>query len=393
MSKLLALSLGLALSFAAAPSVQAAKPKATPKTFVLKLRTSEPRIRSGKLETVMIAKNFKLDQAAVARSKKYNKLSSSLTPALERIFKSLGRRQPSEAYFGNVKGNWVASQQTGWEVDRAKTKAALRSAIASGKSSATIVLDRREPKRSVRDWARRGILYHYGSGTSNFAGSPSFRVKNILVGAKRLEERYVEPGQEFDFNAYVGKIDKTTGFVPGFVISDGTLSKEDGGGICQVSATIFRTAYNAGLPITERHQHSHRVSYYDPVGFEATVYAPAKNFKFKNNTGKPLFIQASWNLARQTLTFDLFGEKPDRRVTVSRPIITDFKAPAKPSYTADKAVRNGVQRRIDVPAQGMTVRILRRVKMPDGKVRKDETRSVYQPWGAVYAVNPKDNRL
>lgn len=361
--------------------------------FSLKLVTSEPRIEKGRLVEEGIAKRYPVNAALVARSRRVERLSTDLLPRLSHTFNLIEQRTPKEAYFTNERGRWVARQQTGWVVDRRATKNNVLRAIAAGKNEADVVLRRVEPKRSVRDWAREGILFHVSSGESNFTGSPSFRVKNILVGAKKLEERYVKPGEEFDFNAYVGEINEENGFVKGYVISDGTLAKEDGGGICQVSATVFRAAYEGGFPITERHEHSHRVKYYDPVGYEATVYAPEKNFKFRNDTKAPLFIQASWDLKRDTLRFDLFGARSTRKVTVSRPVVTSFKPPAKSSYTAERNQAKGTKRLLDSPMQGMKSVITRRVVQANGKVRKDRTVSVYRPWGAVYAVHPSDSRV
>lgn len=361
--------------------------------FSLKLVANEPRIEQGRLVEGVIAKRYAVNAALVARSKRLGRFSTALLPRLSHTFDVIERRTPKEAYFVDEGGRWIARQQTGWIVDRRATKDNILEAILAGKNEAAVVLRRVEPKRSVRDWAKAGILFHVSSGESNFAGSPDFRVKNILVGAKKLEERYVKPGEAFDFNAYVGEISKDNGFVPGYVISGGTLSKEDGGGICQVSATIFRAAYEGGFPITERHEHSHRVKYYDPVGYEATVYAPSKNFKFENDTKAPLFIQASWNVQRGTLRIDLFGAKPTRKVTVSRPVVTSFKPPAPPSYTADPNQARGTRRLVDVPMQGMKSVITRRIVQANGQVRKDRTVSVYQPWGAVYAVHPSDPRV
>jgi vancomycin resistance protein YoaR len=374
--------------FAVAKAPQSAKPA----PFKLTISVSEPFIKKGKLGLEVIKKSFALDASAVARSKKFGKLSSNLNPKLEAIFKAL-TREGKDARFNLENGSWVARQRSAWKPNAEKTRANLLEAIKAGKSSAEVILTVSAPKRNVKNWAESGITTLFGKGSSSFKGSPTFRVRNIVVGASKLDNDYIEEGAELDFNASVGAINKATGFVEGFVIVGGTLEKEDGGGICQVSTTLFRAAYNAGLPITERHEHSHRVTYYDPVGFEATVYAPTKNLKFKNDSGGTLLIQAEWDERAQTLGFYLFGRAPDRQVTVSKPTVTNFKPAAKPSYTADPNVRLGAARRIDVPEQGMTAVISRKVVLKGGKVRNDTTKSVYQPWGAVYAVNPKDSRL
>ena len=382
----------LAIAATAISSLTLAQAPKSVSKFVLTVTVSEPFIQKGKLQTQVIKKSFSLNAQAIARSRKFGKISSALEPKLSAIFKAL-TRQGKDARFNLESGSWIARQRSAWMVDEKTTRANLLAALKSGKSSAQVALEVKAPQRNVRNWAESGITTLYGKGISSFKGSPVFRVRNIIVGASKLDNDYMAKGAELDFNISVGDINKATGFVEGFVIIGGTLEKEDGGGICQVSTTIFRAAYNAGLPITERHEHSHRVSYYDPVGFEATVYAPDKNLKFKNDSGGTLLIQAEWDERAQTLGFYLFGRAPDRKVVVSKPVISDFKSPAQPSYSTDPNVRLGSSRRIDVPMQGMTSVITRRVTMQDGKVRKDTLKSVYQPWGAVYAVNPRDSRL
>lgn len=361
--------------------------------FKLVLQASEQKIQKGKVTKHAITKTWALPAAGIAASKKHNKISSTLTPVLDKIEKDVNARKPIPAVFRNAGGSWVAKDQTGWIYDRDGTKANLLKAIKAGKGTAQVAYKPVKPQRSVQLLAQRGVLWHVSTGTSSYAGSPAFRAKNILVGADKLDNFFIAPGHVFDFNKEVGQIDASTGFVKGFVIAGGTLTKEDGGGICQVSTTIFRALYQAGLPVTERHEHSHRVKYYDPVGYEATVYAPSKNLKMKNDTGKYLFIQAGWDKAAQTLRFDVFGANTGRTVNVSKPVITNFKAPANPSYTPDQRVAVGGRRLLDQPMQGMTSVITRTIKKGGKVISTDKLKSVYNPWGAVYGVNPADKRL
>ncbi|MDV6374874.1 VanW family protein [Deinococcus arenicola] len=377
-----------------------AQAQATPPTgkpaqppFKLTLTDNQNKIFKGELKTYTFAKSWTLDPDGVARSEKYNKLSPTLMPMLDRIEAEVNARKPRPAVFKNVDGQWIATDQNGWIFDRDGTRDNVRKAISLGKTSAQVAFARVVPERSVKVLAGRGVLWHVSTGKSSYAGSPDFRETNILVGADKLDNFFIAPDHEFDFNKEIGQIDASTGFVPGFIISGGTLAKEDGGGICQVSTTVFRALYGAGLPITDRSEHSHRVTYYDPVGFEATVYAPYKNLKVKNDTGAHLFVQASWNRAEQSLCFDVFGANTGREVTVGDPVISDFKAPAAPSFTPDPSVGLGRSRLLDTPMQGMTSVIQRTVKVKGKTVSTDLLKSVYAPWGAVYGVNPADARL
>ncbi len=382
----------LPLCFLLCASMAGAAPAAAP--FKLVVRAEEPVIASGHLKRAPVVKSFALDARAVARSRKIGRLSSTLEPSLRHALNAIAAREARPAVFRNEGGHWVARQVTGWRADATATRQALLKAILAGKREAVAVVHLSAPARSVNVFAQRGVLYHLAGGESSYRGSPPFRVRNILVGAQKLDNTFIAPGKELNFNREVGEISAETGFVKGFVISGGTLEKEDGGGICQVSTTVFRMAYAAGLPITERHAHSHRVEYYDPVGLEATVYAPSKNLRFRNDTAHHLFVQASWDTRADTLRFDLFGGKPDRTVKVAKPSVGQFKPPAQPTFSPDPRVRAGGRRLLDVPMQGMTAIIQRTVRMDDGqKVRRDTLKSVYAPWGAVYGVAPGDARL
>ena len=375
------LTLSLAVSAQAAP-------------FTLTLSTSEQKIEKGNVKNYPVRKSWVLPADGIAASKKHNKFSSQLSAKLSGIEKQVNARKPLPATFKNVGGTWIAADQNGWIFDRDGTKANILKAIKAGKNTAQVAFKVVKPQRSVQLLAQRGVLNYVTTGTSSYAGSPDFREKNILVGASKLDNFFIAPGHVFDFNNEIGQIDASTGFVKGFVISDGTLQKEDGGGICQVSTTIFRALYKAGLPIVERHDHSHRVKYYDPVGFEATVYAPDLNLKMKNDTGKYLFVQAGWDKQAQSLRFDIFGANTGRTVNISKPVITNFKAPPKkPSYTQDNRVALNTRRLLDQPMQGMTSVITRTIKVKGKTVSQDKLKSTYKPWAAVYGVNPKDKRL
>ena len=391
------LTVSVALTAALLPAIAAASTSAataTPATpFKLILVAQEPRIEGGEVHKVQVNKSWPMNARGVKLSKGAGRFSTLLTAGLDVAERQINARAPKPAIFRNVGGHWIAAQQDGWTLDRNATKANVLKAILAGQSSAEAVVKVTAPTRSVQLLADRGVLAHVSTGESSYKGSPAGRVTNVLVGATKLDNFFVAPGHTFDFAKEVGDISASTGFVKGYVISGGTLEKEDGGGICQVSTTIFRAMYQAGMPIVERHEHSHRVEYYDPVGFEATVYAPQKNLRMKNDTGKYLFVQASWDKKAQTLRFDLFGATPTRTVSIGKPTVTGFKPAAKPSYSPDPRVRAGGRRLLDVPVQGMTSVIVRTIKAADGKVTKDALKSVYKPWGAVYGVKPGDSRL
>jgi vancomycin resistance protein YoaR len=111
------------------------------------------------------------------------------------------------------------------------------------------------------------------------------------------------------------------GFLPELVIKKGKTVPEYGGGLCQVSTTMFRAAVNAGLKITERQPHSFPVQYYNPQGFDATVYDPRPDLRFINNTPNHLLIEAivdgNW------LIFNFYGTDDGRKVEIKGPYILE----------------------------------------------------------------------
>lgn len=350
------------------------------------------RIEGGKLVTKPVVKNWTLPAKWVGTSRQAGRISVYFKPILDRMEKEVfvkGR----PAKFDLVGGKWVATDQPEWKLNRAATEAKILEAIKAGQNKVEVVYDEKIPERSVALLAERNVLDNLSSARSSFTGSPDFRVTNIVVGAAKLDYLWIAPGEVFDFNKTIGDITKDNGFVDGYIISGNTLAMEEGGGICQVSTTVFRAMWEAGLPIVERQQHSHRVGYYDPIGYEATVYAPYKNLRMKNDTGNYLFVQASWNTATQKLRFDIFGKDDGRRAKIGAPVVTDVKPPAEPSYTPDKRVALGKQRLLDTPMEGMTSVITRTLTLPDGTTKQDSIKSVYKPWGAVYGVHPDDPRL
>ncbi len=369
--------------------------------FRLKLSTFEPFIASGRLQQEIIVKNFALNPQLVQRSRNFGKISSALTPELERIYTAVPRDSTNARFVALENGNWVARQQSAWTVNIEKTNANLYKAIIEGKSEAELALEVTRPKRNTEDYAAQGILQRFGGGESAFYRSRTARVQNIIAGSQIIDNTIIPAEEEYDYNANLGDISQARGFVDGYIIASGTLKKEIGGGICQISTTVWRAAYLSGLPITARSNHSYRVSYYEmatrnfapSIGFEATVYSPYKNLRFKNDTGSSLLMQVTVNPRRYTMRVDLFGAAPDRKISLAKPVYFARKAPAADRFQADATVPLGRTRQLDSPVAGISVRQNRTVRYNNGTVLTDVTRSTYVPWGAIFLVNPLDPRM
>ncbi|MPY65296.1 hypothetical protein F8S09_01115 [Deinococcus sp. SDU3-2] len=364
-----------------------------PQPLRLKVVAPEPVLSGGVVRSRDVVQTHTLTLSAQERRRlREGQVTGDLAVRLEGLYARIEARQPRDARFVREGGSWVAQARTGWAVRRGPTAERVRAALLAGQVEATVALRLLPPERTVAGLHSRGVTTHLTTGQSSFAGSPDFRVHNIRVGAQRFQGLWLEPGTVLDFNRTVGRIAADRGFVPGYVITGASLTMEPGGGICQVSTTVFRAGYQAGLEVVERHQHSHHVAYYDPPGFEATVYAPTKNLRLRNDTAAPLLMQVEWNLEAGTLEVHLFGAPPDREVTVSAPQVrTTALAPA-PSFVADPALRPGEARRLDMPAAGMNTQIVRRITRR-GQTTTDRTSSQYRAWGGMFAVAPGDERL
>ncbi|MEX2054700.1 MAG: VanW family protein [Candidatus Andersenbacteria bacterium] len=209
-------------------------------------------------------------------------------------------------------------------VDGVKTSLAIRSALVAGQNTATVAMKEQRPTVfSATDFKKLSFPDQLGRGESNFAGSPRNRIHNIHVATARYNGIVLLPGEEFSFNSYLGNVDASTGYLPELVIKENVTTPEFGGGICQVSTTAFRAAMNSGLDVTARRNHSYPVAYYGTPGFDATVYQPAPNLGFKNDTPSPVLIKTS--IAGTKLYFDVWGKSDGRTVKVNGPFVTSRK--------------------------------------------------------------------
>lgn len=250
-----------------------------------------------------------------------------------------------------------------------------------------------QPKIKTADSNNFGIREPIGRGTSKFHGSIPGRIHNVDLAASRINGHLIPPGETFSFNDTLGDISAATGFAPAYIIKEGRTVLGDGGGVCQVSTTLFRAALNAGLPIVERHAHAYRVHYYEeesPVGIDATVFAPSYDFKFKNDTANYILIQAKTDLDNYSLVFDLYGTRDGRKVTMTKPIMLSQFPPPADLYQDDPTLPKGVVKQVDWSAWGAKTTFDYLVETDGTTTTKDTFFSNFQPWQAVYLRGIKE---
>ena len=238
-----------------------------------------------------------------------------------------------------------------------------------------------------------GIKELLATGTSTFHHSIPNRIFNITLAASRLNGILVHPGETFSFDKALGDVSSFTGYQQAYIIQNGKTVLGDGGGVCQVSTTLFRAILNAGFPVIERHAHAYRVGYYEqdsPPGFDATIYSPSIDLKFKNDTDNYILIQAYINPEIQQLTFFLYGSRDGREVEISKPIITNDTPAPSDMYQDDPTLPKGVVKQIDFAARGANVSFTREVKKNGKIILSDKYVSDFQPWQAIYLRGTKE---
>jgi vancomycin resistance protein YoaR len=217
------------------------------------------------------------------------------------------------------------------------------------------------------------------SSYETFYGGVPNRIHNVQVVAHLIDDKLIAPASTFSFNGTTGERTAAKGFLVAPVIVNGELSTGLGGGVCQVSTTVFNAAYEAGLPITARTNHALYISHY-PLGRDATVDYPGTDLKFVNDTGHWLLLRTF--VGSYSLIVSLYGTPQHRRVeTVTAPL--RVVAPPAVKRTLDRSLKPG-QIVVDspgVPATATSVR--RRVYAPDGKLLSDST------WYSNYVSMPK----
>lgn len=228
-------------------------------------------------------------------------------------------RPPTDARLAVINGRLkeIKPAIPGRKLDVEKTLVRIFVALNSGRNSAVAVFEEPEPLISLDKLQALGINARLGYGQSNFAGSPDPRIHNIKTGSIKFSGVLIQSGEEFSFNKTLGEVTASTGYQAELVIKNRQLIPEYGGGLCQVSTTLFRAAMAAGLPILERHAHSLPVRYYNPQGFDATVYPGVSDFRFINDSPGPILIQST--VAGASLSFEIFGQSDGRRVVIDGP--------------------------------------------------------------------------
>jgi vancomycin resistance protein YoaR len=284
----------------------------------------------------------------------------------------------------------IAPSRWGYRVDLPTTIARIRESLRGPTREVPIALTLIPPRYPETVTAEDlGITGRIAQAVTNFKGSPPSRVRNITLGAARMHGVIVPPGEVFSFNAHLGDVSVDTGFEEALIIYNGRTIRGVGGGLCQVSTTLFRAAFFGGFPIVERWPHAYRVGWYERTfgpGLDAAIFSPYADFKFRNDRETPILITAKVDPEAGTLTFTIYGADDGRRVSIEGPFVSNIVPHGPDIYEEDPTLPKGRVVQVDWAVDGADVLVKRRVERNGQILYEDRVFTRYQPWRAVFKV-------
>jgi vancomycin resistance protein YoaR len=275
----------------------------------------------------------------------------------------------------------------------------IQARLAQGEHNVNLVFDLSNP--AVGDDAsaeKLGITELVSVQASYFYGSSASRIQNIKAAASRFHGLLVPPGATFSMGDALGDVSLDTGYAEALIIYGNRTIKGVGGGVCQVSTTLFRTAFFGGYPVVERYPHAYRVSYYeytaggqvdpDLAGLDATVFTPVVDFRFTNDTPYWLLMETYVNVDARKLTWKFYSTTDGRTVEWETTGLQNIVEAPEPLYQENPDLGRGEIRQVDWEAEGADVTVYRTVSRDGGVYFQDQFSTHYLPWRAVYEYGP-----
>ncbi len=223
--------------------------------------------------------------------------------------------------------------------------------------------------------------------STSFSSSNYNRSTNIILSAEKINGTVLMPGETFSYNQVVGQRTKEAGFKEATAYLNGKVIQEYGGGICQVSSTLYNAVLYANLDITERYNHGFKPSYVKP-GLDATVSWGGPDFKFTNNRNYPIRIVC--DSSGKTLRIYIYGLKTDNDYTVELDAQYISTVYYKTTYTTDSSLASGESRIIQSGSNGCKTVTYKNLYDSNGSLVSSEciSRDTYNPHNKIVAVGP-----
>lgn len=322
--------------------------------------------------------------------------AEALFAVLEPLLEGLEREpENSRVYFDDDTGELVLikSAVIGRSLDIPASIESIRLGLIAGEHE--IPLDFQYTQPAVGDDATAaslGISEPVSVVSTYFSGSSSERIHNIKTAASLFHGLLIPPGETLSMAEIMGDVSLDNGYAEALIIFGDRTIKGVGGGVCQVSTTLFRAAFFGGYPIVERYPHAYRVGYYEigrtspGPGLDATVFVPMVDFKFTNDTPYWLLLE-TYIYSNNQLQWKFYSTADGREVEWSRTILSEKEAP-KPLYRENPDLDKGEIKQIDWEADGMDVIVYRTVSRGDETLYEDTIKTHYLPWRAIYEFGP-----
>lgn len=213
----------------------------------------------------------------------------------------------------------ITKEKVGKKIDYQKSISNLETAFKSNERTSTIEVILLFPRVYAKELVKHPPKYLLSEYTTYYGShdSPN-RVHNIKLASGRTNNYVVAPGEVFSLLEALGDFNHDSGYKEAFVLYNGELEPQYGGGSCQIASTIYNAALLAGLDIVERYNHGIYFTIY-PLGRDASIYSRSRDLKIKNNTGHPVYIKAY--ATDRKLTYRIFGTPTARKISFSRPMI------------------------------------------------------------------------
>ena len=280
------------------------------------------------------------------------KLSVSETN-LGRVLEDAGlpTTRPKNARFVVNNGTvGIVEGTAGYAPDSAATARSLQSQLEAGGDRFAVALERMEPDVTGKDLAALGVTSKLSTFTTRFRLGQDGRDANISLAASAVQGKVLGIGEVFSLNQATGPRNAATGYKEALVFSNGKVVPGVGGGVCQVSSTLYEAALLSGLEIVERQNHSMRVSYVDP-GRDATTFYPTVDLKFRNSTSRPILLWSE--VSGDKLTMSVYGGGKPQDVRVETVVKKTIPPGRRVVY--DSALAHNVRKVEVVGAPGYVV--------------------------------------
>jgi vancomycin resistance protein YoaR len=303
-------------------------------------------------------------------------------------------------YFDDGSRQLVLTQPgvTGRVLDFAATLDAITKKLIAGEHDVPLVLTVVKPEAGDDATAASlGITGLAQAYTSYFRGSSEERLQNIDAASKQFYGLLIPPNTTFSMGQAIGDISLDNGYAEALIIYNGKTIRGVGGGVCQVSTTLFRTAFYGGYPIVERHEHAYRVGYYEQTatstdeelaGLDATVYFPLVDMRFTNDRPYWLLMETYFHPESSSLEWKFYSGDDGRTVEVQNLGLRNVVPAPEPRFEENKDLAPGTCKQVDWMGNGADITVTRSVSRGGAVIFTDSIRTHYLPWQAAYQYGP-----